>query len=65
MSDRRVSDLKFHIGAGEYRFVPEAATATDLPRLMLLFMALTQPRGHFDTQGYVDEYGLWHCFRML
>jgi hypothetical protein len=60
---RAVSDLKFHIGEGVYQLVPEAVTADDLPRLMLLFMALTQPAGRFDAEAYVDEHRLWYCFR--
>jgi|GEM_PF-5165773 len=62
---RAVSDLKFHIGAGVYEFVPEAVAADNLPVLLPLFMALTQLRGTFDVEGYLDEYALWHCFRAV
>lgn len=59
---RAVSDLKFRIGANDYTFAPEYALHDDLPRLMLLFMALTQPLGRFDIEGYMDEHSLWYCF---
>ena len=59
---RPVADIKFHIGEKTYRFLPGAVTPDDLPRLILLFMALTQPQGTFDVAGYMDEHWLWHCF---
>jgi hypothetical protein len=40
-------------------------TRSDLALLLPLFMALTQPRGAFDAEAYVDEYALWHCFRTV
>jgi hypothetical protein len=63
MSRRAVEDLKFHIGSKAYQFAPEAVIAADLPKLMLLFMALTQLRDHFDAEGYVNDNLLWYCFR--
>lgn len=65
MSDRPVSDLRFHIGGAEYHFLPAAAKPEDLPHLLVLFVALTASAriGPFDAQGYVDEQGLWHCFQ--
>lgn len=61
---RAVSDIHFHIGTKAYTFEPDAvATRGDLALLLPLFMALTQPRGAFDVESYLDEYALWHCFR--
>ncbi len=67
MSDRLVSDLRFHIGGAEYHFLPAAAKPEDTPYLLVLFVALTASAriGPFDAQGYVDERGLWHCFRAV
>jgi|688.fasta_scaffold373340_4 hypothetical protein len=63
---RAVSDLHFHIGGKAYTFEPETVTTrSDLALLLPLFMALTQPRGTFDVEAYVDEYALWHCFRTV
>ena len=62
---RAVSDLRFHIGDKDYLFEPEAVAAKDLPLLLPLFMALTQPRGTFDVAGYLDEHWLWHCFHVV
>lgn len=61
---RAVDDLHFHIGGKTYTFEPEMVTTrSELALLLPLFMALTQPRGAFDVEGYVDEYALWHCFK--
>lgn len=61
---RAVSDIRFHIGAKAYTFEPDAVTTrSDLALLLPLFMALTQPRGAFDVESYLDECALWHCFR--
>jgi hypothetical protein len=58
--------VQFHIGGKAYTFEPEAVTTrSDLALLLPLFMALTQPRGSFDVEGYVDEYALWHCFKVV
>lgn len=63
---RAVEDLHFHISDKAYTFEPEAVTTrSDLALLLPLFMALTQPRGTFDVEGYVTEYALWHCFRAV
>jgi hypothetical protein len=62
---RAVSGLRFHIGAKTYTFEPDAVQPKDLPLLLPLFMALTQLRGTFDVEAYVDEYALWHCFRTV
>ena len=63
---RAVEDLHFHLGDKAYTFEPEAVTTrSDLALLLPLFMALTQPRGTFDVEGYVTEYVLWHCFRAV
>lgn len=60
---RAVDDIRFHIGTKTYTFDPEAVTTrSELALLLPLFMALTQPRGTYDTAGYLDEYALWHCF---
>jgi hypothetical protein len=59
---RAVSDLHFHIGDTVHRFAPKAALASDLPYLMLLLMALTQPRSAFDVEGYLTKHDLWYCF---
>lgn len=74
---RAVSDIHFHIGTKAYTFEPDAVatrgdlallpdavtTRSELALLLPLFMALTQPRGAFDVESYLDEYALWHCFR--
>lgn len=62
---RDVRDLRFHIGDKAYAFEPDAVQPRDLPLLLPLFMALTQPRGTFDVEGYVDELSLWHCFTVI
>jgi hypothetical protein len=62
---RDVSDLRFHIGDKAYTFEPDAVQPRDLPLLLPLFMALTQPRGAFDVEGYVNERALWYCFRLI
>jgi len=62
---RTVDDLHFHIGSKAYKFDSASASAVDLPLLLPLFMALTQPRGTFDVEGYVDQCALWHCFRAV
>lgn len=59
---RPVADLNFHIGSKTYYFVPGDVNASDLPFLLPLFMALTQPRGAFDVENYLYEHQLWHCF---
>ena len=63
---RAVEDLHFHLGDKAYTFEPEAVTTrSDLALLLPLFMALTQPRGAFDVEGYVTGYALWHGFRAV
>jgi hypothetical protein len=62
---RAVNELRFHIGGKEYHFLHGAVRCADVPCLLPLFMALTQPRGSFDVEGYVDEYALWHCFKVV
>jgi hypothetical protein len=59
---KAVSELRFHIGGKKYDFRPKAVLDEDVPYLMALFMALTQPRGAFDVESYVDEHRLWYCF---
>jgi hypothetical protein len=62
---RAVSDLHFHIGDKAYTFVPAAVVVDDLPLLLPLLMALTQTRGAFDVEDYVDRHSLGHCFRAV
>lgn len=62
---RAVEDLHFHIGGKACTFDPLALSRGELRLLLPLFMALTQPRGTFDVEGYVDRHALWHCFRAV
>ena len=59
---RPVADINFHIGSKTYRFTARWLDLDDVPKLMLLFMALTQPQGTFDVETYMRENTLWRYF---
>ena len=60
---RSVDDVSIALGDKAYRFTPSTARPQDMPYLLLLFTALMQPVGTFDVLRYVNDHGLWHCFK--
>ena len=64
---RPVSSLNFHIGEDKYQLVPEKITAHNVGVMMPLMVAFmsTKSLGHFDFEKYIDEHGLWPCFKKV
>ena len=61
---RPVGDLNFDIGGKTYTYTPSTVRPQDMPYLLHLFIVLTLPTyATFDVKGYVEEHGLWHCFK--
>ena len=61
---RPVGDLNFDLGGKGYVYTPSTARPQDMPYLLHLFIVLTIPSyTSFDVLGYVNDHGLWHCFK--